>query len=327
MATNDEFVSVVMTTFNHERYISESVESVLNQTHSQLEVVVVNDGSTDRTVKILDGFNDKRLKVINQENQGPSAAFNAGIAAAKGSWIAFFSGDDVCHTDRIAKQLECARKKKVPTVFGLPRLIDSDSRPLDDSAYHHFFGNHPTSPSTAILRRLFWEGNYLCAPTAFVSRDTLLAAGPLHTGSLQLQDYELWLRLGRQGEMFRMDDRVIAYRVHEGSLSYPGPNTDTRRLEFEKSAVIRRSLEGWTAKQLRCVFPGETTPGIEIREDSVELEIEKSFLFLMHRDRYVQRIGAERLFEQMSVPEFRDQLATTRDFGFRELTWLTGQFS
>src|ERR1700683_2216056 len=99
-------VSIGMVTYNHEKYVGEAIHSALGQSFADLELVVVNDGSTDGTAAEIGRFGDPRLVVIHQKNQGPPTAANSAIAASRGKYVALFSGDDVCHPDRIRRQLE-----------------------------------------------------------------------------------------------------------------------------------------------------------------------------------------------------------------------------
>ncbi|MHB8577692.1 MAG: glycosyltransferase family 2 protein, partial [Dehalococcoidia bacterium] len=96
-------VSVVMVTYNHERYIGDAVQSVLAQTFSDFELIIVNDGSVDGTERIIRTLPDPRVTYIQQQNQGPSAAVNTGIAFASGKFVAFMTGDDVCHPSRLER--------------------------------------------------------------------------------------------------------------------------------------------------------------------------------------------------------------------------------
>src|SRR5215210_3056453 len=99
-------VSVSMVTYNHEKYVDEAIRSVLDQTFGDLELVIVNDGSTDGTADRIAAFDDPRIVAIHQDNQGPSAATNRALAACRGKYVALFSGDDVCRPDRIRRQVE-----------------------------------------------------------------------------------------------------------------------------------------------------------------------------------------------------------------------------
>ena len=102
-------ISVVIPAYNAETYIVETVESVLAQTADLLEVIVVNDGSTDRTEELLQGFGD-RITLLSQENSGVARARNAGLEVARGEYIAFLDSDDAWLPEKTAKQLEVMQR-------------------------------------------------------------------------------------------------------------------------------------------------------------------------------------------------------------------------
>ena len=102
---HSELVSVIIPAYNAERHILECVTSVLNQTHKHLEIIIVNDGSTDDTLNILNSIHDNRIILINQENQGCSSAKNTGLKVAKGDYIQYLDADDVLSSDKIENQL------------------------------------------------------------------------------------------------------------------------------------------------------------------------------------------------------------------------------
>ena len=101
-------ISAVIPAYNCEKYISRSIDSVLNQTHPVDEIVVVDDGSTDDTAKAIGGYGDK-VRYIHQQNAGVSASRNAGVEAARGDWIAFLDADDEWSPERIQSQVELLR--------------------------------------------------------------------------------------------------------------------------------------------------------------------------------------------------------------------------
>jgi glycosyltransferase involved in cell wall biosynthesis len=140
-------VSVIIPTFNRARVIGRAVESALRQSYQNLEVIVVDDGSTDETAAVLKGFRD-RVRYLRQENRGVSAARNAGIAAAIGKWIAFLDSDDEWYPAKLAKQLECLDRPGLKVCFTrciaenkeIIRDID-DLKPATGKATIHYFDN------------------------------------------------------------------------------------------------------------------------------------------------------------------------------------------
>ncbi len=103
---NYPLVSIIIPVFNSEKYISETIKSVLTQTYSQFELLIINDGSTDRTIEIVNNFmSDKRINLINKNNEGVSSARNEGIKHAKGKYIALLDSDDIWHKDNLMEKV------------------------------------------------------------------------------------------------------------------------------------------------------------------------------------------------------------------------------
>src|SRR5436190_9018266 len=125
-------VSVVIPTYNYARYLGAAIDSALQQTHAPLEVIVVDDGSTDDTPRLLDGYGD-RIRVIRQKNSGVAAARNAGVREARGELIAFLDSDDLWKPRKL--ELQIARFEADPGLglvhCGAETLDDQNGRPSD----------------------------------------------------------------------------------------------------------------------------------------------------------------------------------------------------
>ena len=114
---NTDLISVIIPTYNRAHLIKRSAESVLNQTYKNIELIIVDDGSTDNTKEVIDSIKDERIVYIKQENQGCCAARNKGIDTAKGKYIAFQDSDDVWHLDKLEKQIQILKENNVDVVF------------------------------------------------------------------------------------------------------------------------------------------------------------------------------------------------------------------
>src|SRR5439155_21719912 len=128
---NQPLVSVSLVTFNHERFIASAIRSVLDQSLSDLELVIVDDGSTDATPSVIASFGDPRIVSIRQANRGPGAAANRALAACRGRFVATMSGDDECYPDRLERQLDAYNARPNCLVFSAVDFIDDLGRPVD----------------------------------------------------------------------------------------------------------------------------------------------------------------------------------------------------
>lgn len=119
-------ISVILTAFNEEKYIKKAIESILNQTLTDLELIVVNDGSTDNTLDIINSFDDDRLKLINHENMGPGASRNKALALAEGEYVMYLDGDDWYRED--AMEIAYMEAKDKDTDFTFYQMINYDDK-------------------------------------------------------------------------------------------------------------------------------------------------------------------------------------------------------
>jgi glycosyltransferase involved in cell wall biosynthesis len=295
-------VSVNLVTYNHEKYIGEALRSVLDQTFSDLEVVVVNDGSTDGTRACIEACSDPRVVAIHQENQGPAAATNRGLSACRGRYVALMSGDDLCHPDRIRRQLDEYGRGGRRVLFSGVDYIDDDSKPLTSGHFASDLFFKDNLPRSGILGRFFHHGNYFNAITAFTERDIFLEAGGYDPVLLQLQDFDLWVRLVRKYDLWIMPDRLAHYRIRldNQNLSSPEPAKQVASLN-EQYLILRRFFDGVPLELFKEAFAGELKNADLTTQ--VECAAEQVFLYLHCRHPLGRLIGLEKLAGLVNEPE------------------------
>ena len=149
-------ISVVLVTYQHEKYIAEAIQSILDQTFEDFELVIVNDGSTDRTDEIIKTFLDSRITYIYQENQGPSIASNNGILTSRGKYTALISGDDVCYPQRLEVQYKYLNDSGKKIAFSWIDVINDDSQLLKEHFIQNYF-NLSNSSSVKCFLLLSFE--------------------------------------------------------------------------------------------------------------------------------------------------------------------------
>jgi glycosyltransferase involved in cell wall biosynthesis len=209
-------VTVVMAAFEGEALIGEAIRSVIDQTHTEWELVVVDDGSTDGTLDIVRGFADPRIRILAREHVGVLGQVrNPGMAAARGDAVALLDQDDVWLPRKLERQVDLlARRPEVGVVHtGADLLVDGvrQTAPL------------PAAGRSSFVRRLL-EQNFVYSSSAIVRRSLLDTHGlfdpdPTLAGSV---DLDLWLRLAPHTEFARIDDVLLLYRVHAGQSSGAG---------------------------------------------------------------------------------------------------------
>lgn len=200
-------ISVIMAVYNGEKYLQESVESVLNQTFPDLEFIIVDDGSTDRTWPILAKYDDPRIRLIqNVKNIGLASSLNKALSIAVGSYVARMDADDISLPDRLAIQHRYLEANPEVGVLGTQMII-IDMYGRGSKTYH--------VPSThgAILWGLFF-GNPLAHPTVMFRRDPVVACGGYDETIKASQDKDLWIRLCDRIRFANLEDRLVKYRRH-----------------------------------------------------------------------------------------------------------------
>lgn len=203
-------VSVVIPAYNAQRFIRETLDSVLAQTYRDFEVVVVDDGSKDRTREIVLSYGDA-VRCITQANAGPSAARNRGIREARGELIAFADSDDLWLPEKLAEQAPLFDGEgRVGLVYCRAQRIGSDGQPL------------PTPDSPKPVGRVFLDfllRNHCPTSAAVVRRECFERCGFFPEDMVWAEDWHLWLRIARHYEFAAVERVLVRHRVHAGALT------------------------------------------------------------------------------------------------------------
>jgi glycosyltransferase involved in cell wall biosynthesis len=318
-------VSVAMITYNHEAFVGEAVESILAQTYGDFELIVVDDGSTDRTGDVLRSISDKRLVCIRQSNQGPSEARNTALRAARGAVIAQMSGDDVAEPRRLERQLAYHREAPDSVVFTHCLPIDDRGRPIAAPDLEQIV-NRPNWPSAPTLRHLFFVGNCFLAPSAVASRAAFADVGPYKPTMWQAQDYDMWTRFLLKGyQPHIVEEPLLRYRIRSGGASLSADSPQRRaRDHFELPRILREFLVLDTAKRLIEIFPAVATLGYPVEDDLVPFLLAQLALARPTRSRILERFAADVLVDLMERPETRRVLSRKAGFENRDLFTILG---
>jgi len=207
-------VTVVIPAYNAERHIGEALRSVWEQTFKDVEVLLIDDGSTDSTVREGERFADRMdLDIVKQRNGGPAAARNAGIRRAHGQYCAFLDADDVMLPERLAAQIGVF---EADPELG---LAHTDLMTFDEKGTVHKSRWAFSEPCGGmVLDRLLLD-NFITTSTVMAPRDRLLEVGLFGEDRRVSEDFELWLRMAARWRVGYIDRPMIRYRYRPGSLS------------------------------------------------------------------------------------------------------------
>jgi glycosyltransferase involved in cell wall biosynthesis len=205
-------VSVLLPVYNAQRYVAEAVESILAQSFSDFELIIVDDGSTDGSLRILRRFaaRDPRVRLVSRENRGLVATLNEMIAMARGELLARMDADDISLPDRLALQVDYLRNHPDVVCVGGGQIW------IDDGgfAFHEF--QFPCGD--AEIQELLLNGvTSLVHPSVMMRRGAVLDVGGYDPEMKEGEDFDLWLRLGERGRLANLEQVIIKYRIHDRS--------------------------------------------------------------------------------------------------------------
>lgn len=237
-------VSVVVPVHNCRPYLATCLDSALAQTHAALEVIAVDDGSTDGSAEVLAAYAG-RIRVVSQRNAGASAARNHGAALARGSFLAFLDSDDTWDPEKTARQVALLQQH--------PRAVATycDHRTVDAGGRLTGYSEALDAPRSSgrIVEDLI-RGVRIKSPTlVMLRRQAFEAVGGFDQTLRYAEDHDLFIRLALQGPVLYQIDTLASYRVHDASLSFaPGAELKAseglmrvlEKLVFESDAVPRK---------------------------------------------------------------------------------------
>jgi cellulose synthase/poly-beta-1,6-N-acetylglucosamine synthase-like glycosyltransferase len=229
---NKPKVSVIIPAYNAMSYLPEAVESVLRQTFKDFELIIVDDGSSDRTVEWASSLTDPRVKFISQDNHGSARARNQGIAIAEGDYIALLDADDIWESTKLEKQVNFLDRD--PSIG----LVDTSVVLIDENGKST--GRVVTSKADADVWKHLVQFQPVCScdSTPLIRRECLETVGLFDEDLLFLEDLDLWIRLASLYKFGAIEEPLVRYRQYSGSKS---TNCQENLLAFRQ--IIEKTFE------------------------------------------------------------------------------------
>lgn len=220
-------VSVIIPTYNRANLIGRAINSVLNQTYRDFEVIVVDDASTDNTLGVIEQIKDDRIKVIKHKlNAGAAISRNTGVNASKGDYIAFLDDDDIWQPTKIEKHIRVFQISgpNVGVVYSsLKQLVGGTEKLIPDARVKKKEGY--------ILKELL-KGNFIGTPASVIRKGCLEKSGGFDESLPKFQDWELWLRIARCYEFKYIPEPLLISYYSPGGVSYQSPAVKTETMKY-----------------------------------------------------------------------------------------------
>lgn len=323
-------VSVLMVNYNREDTVKESIQSVLKQTYSNLQVIIVDDGSTDRSCEIIRSIPDSRVELFpSKENRHICHATNQGFEKVKGTYLARIDSDDVWYPDKIEKQMHFLETHPEYRIcFSWIDLIDENGKninkvqePLLKMFEKNFQGQ------AECLRYFFFEGNCLSHPSVLMESSLMREIGGFSPGYMQSHDYDYWVRIAKKTPLYVMPERLLAMRrfVEEGNTGNNSSHEADNDIRFynEYAHIKEHFFDG-----MEDALFSETFRSYFRCKDSqtpLELECEKAFLLLWEstQNNGLLPAGVNRFFKLFQNEEAGSLLKEKFCFSLKDFYSLT----
>jgi len=279
MKTNNKiYISVLLSTYNDEKYIKKSIQSVLDQTYPYFEFIIINDGSIDSTIDIINTFNDERIILINKKNTGLIDSLNIGFSRSKYDWVMRMDGDDICSPNRLytlVKNIE----NSIAVLGSQCELININDEIIGSTWLEN--------EHDAILKRMQLQLPNIIHPSTLINKKLFNKAGGYDKFIYVAEDYDLWLRLSKLGSLRNIEEKLLKYRIHDQNISAKKRiiqhlNTEVAYYKFKNNInLIDNKIQYEKIKSLieKNIFFKLSAYSIN-NKDSANLIISKSYTFL-----------------------------------------------
>ncbi len=217
---NKELVSIIIPCYNSEQFVSEAIDSVLDQSHKAFEIIVVDDGSTDNSLNVLKQYtNVDNVLILQHEggvNKGVSSTRKLGVSKAKGKYIAFLDADDIFDSRKLEKQLKIFQKyPEVVLVHSKASLLN-----MTELVFQHQFSYWVKNQPYDYQQQGNWLiSNHICNSSVLVKTDLLLKYDFSIKQAFQFEDWLLWSLLSDEGKFYFQDEELLEYRIHGASAT------------------------------------------------------------------------------------------------------------
>jgi glycosyltransferase involved in cell wall biosynthesis/GT2 family glycosyltransferase len=260
-------LSVCLPTYNGEAYVAEAVRSVLEQSSTDFELVVVDDGSSDRTLDILQTFSDPRLRIYqNPQRRGIPGNWNVAVGLARGEYVCVFHQDDVMLADNLARKLALFdADPSLSLVHSRAEAVVETGAPERVAEWREKAETDFVEDGEAYFRKLLLHGDCICAPTVIVRREQLAVAGVFNETLGYACDYEMWMKLCLEGRVGFLHDTLVRYRWHAANASH---NYQYERGVEECGRAMRAAVAYYTRRR------GET-PQAQLLAEAAEAVLEQ----------------------------------------------------
>lgn len=320
-------VTVILTSYNHAKYLREAIDSVLNQTYSDFELIIWDDASTDESWEIVNSYSDPRIRAFrNETNQRGGNIRRALTQGVHGEFIAIQHSDDIWEPQKLEKQVTFLNENpKIGAVFTNALIINEDGLPFDDKrhVYYKVF-DQPNRSRHEWLNHFFYQGNALCHPSVLIRQKCYEDCGPYKLGLAQIPDFDMWVRLCMKYDIHVLPEKLVRFRVRTNEMNTSGNRPETRiRWQFEFLQVLDSYRNLSQFDELSKVFPNAekylTPQGYDLNFTLGMIALEAK------SNKITQLFGLKILFEVLNDPYIAKRIDEFYGFRHNDFIALTAE--
>ena len=323
-------VSVILTSYNHAKFLREAIDSVLNQTYADFEFIIWDDASTDESWQIITSYSDPRIRAFrNDINMGGAGGnIRKAIAEAEtGEYIAIHHSDDIWEAQKLEKQVAFLDAHPgIGAVFTWVQIIDENGEPFKDTLHFYYkVFDQPNRSRHEWLNYFFFKGNALCHPSVLIRKKCYDECGSYRVGMAQIADFDLWVRLCMKYEIHVLPEKLVRFRVRSDELNASGNRPEPRiRGHFELLQLLYNYRNILTFTELVKVFPaahkylkpGGFDVGYALGMMAIEVKLSDAY----------ELFGLLILFEAINDPDRAKKIKEIYDFTYSDFIALTGHY-
>ena len=319
-------VSVILTSFNHAKYIREAIDSVLTQSFNDFELIIWDDASIDNSWKIIESYDDPRIKAFrNVKTMRGAYGINKAITEiACGDYIAIQHSDDDWRQDKLGKQVEYLdANHHCAAVFTGIKLVDEYGREfLDENHVFHSLFDHENRSRHEWLRMFFFKGNGLCHPSVLIRKSCYEGVGVYDRRLGSIPDLDLWIRICLRYDIHIIQEKLVNFRVLPRAENASGNRPDNFiRYNTECIFVLQRYRAIETLSEFKRIFSQESYDG---NESEAIIDYLLARIAINTGQSSHCAFGISLLYELMSDQRKVDILEKVYDFTYKDLVQLAG---
>ncbi len=262
-------VTVLMPVYNAEKYIGDAIKSVLQQSFSDFKLLIVNDGSTDGTNKIIHSFSDERIHQIHQSHHGIAAALNKGLAESESMYIARFDADDICLPNRLEQEVNFLDHHPEHVIVG------SEAEYISENAEHLFYFNCVSYSDEEIREKIYRHCPFIHSSVMY-RRDAVEKAGGYSVHAHNFEDYLLWIQLMKIGKFHNLSEQLIKVRFNPSSVTIDERWRGRNFRKMKRHIIQKGSITEKEGSYLLAIIDSQNTS--QIKEGSYYALCGKKFL-------------------------------------------------